>query len=716
MMKFLKGKTETAAPPPPQQGMSIEQALMAANAHWNAGQAGQAEYLCQQVLAVWPENPDALHLLSLLAHGFGNRDSALDYMRRACSAPRAPALFHSNFAEMLRQAGRLIDGEAEGRRAVALDARLPAGWTNLGIILQESGKLEESLQALRTVCQMTPDVPEAHNNLGNTYRRLGRLNEAREEYETAIRLNSSYPEAYSNLANLLNDLGRQDEAMAAARRAIELNPRNPDAYLNAAAIAQARKQTGEAIRWVNTILSFAPHHPGALLALAALLKEDEDFPTAEQVARQAVTVTPQQGEAHEMLGQVLQGMSRFDEAQAEYDEAARLPMPAPESPVEKKAMLLLELGRLKEALAVFDQALAINPRSASVWFNRCEAKKFTADDPDIAKMAGLLTDGEHQGIGRADRLALSFALGKACLDAGQDDQAFAYLNEANRLKRSTFAYDAEAVSRWLEDIARTVSKAQLARLAGHGDSSELPIFIVGMPRSGTTLIEQILAAHPAVYGAGESRLLQSMVDQISGPDHQPLGYPRLVENTAPEDLPKLARHYLDRMSALAPNKARIIDKMPANFLYAGFIHALFPNARILHCRRNPVDTCLSCYTQHFSGEQKFAYDLAELGKFYKGYEGLMDYWKSVLPADRYTEVIYEQVVDDLEGEARRLVAFCGLEWNPACLAFHKLERPVRTSSVAQVRQPIYKGSVGRWKRYARHLGPLLQALGIPEGS
>jgi tetratricopeptide (TPR) repeat protein len=701
-MKFLQWKKEP--PPPPQQSMSIEQAVVTAYAHWNAGQTQQAEYFCRQVLAAWPEHPDALHLLGLLAHGFGNRDSALDYMRRACAAPRAPALFHSNLAEMLRQAGQLSEAEAEGRRAVALDARVPEAWTNLGIVLQESGKLEESLNCLFKVCQLIPASPEAHNNLGNTYRRLGRLNEAKGKYEEAIRLNPSYSEAHSNLANLLNELGAHDEAMTTIRRAIESNPRNADAYLNAAAIALSRKQPDEAIRWINNILSFAPEHPGGLLALAAIQMEAEDFATAVQTARRAVAAAPQSGEAHEMLGLVLQAMCRPDEARAEYEQAAKLPMARSHGPVEKKAVLLLEQGRNQEALAAFDAALALTPRSASVWRHRCEAKQFTADDVDIDTMQRLLDDGAQQGISRDDRIALLFALGKACLDADEAHRAFAYLDEANRLKRSSFDHDAAAVDQWMDDIARTVSPEQLARLAGHGDPSELPLFIVGMPCSGMPRVEQILTSHPQVHGSGKLRLLQNMIDQISGPDHVPLGYPRLIESTAPEDLPKLARYYLDRVSALAPGRLRIINKMPANFLYAGFIHALFPNARIIHCRRDPVDTCLSCYARLFSpGEQKFAYDLKELGAFYRGYERLTAYWKAVLPEDRYTEVRYEDMVESPEEEARRLADFCGLDWNQADLSSHKLEEPARTAGV------------GCWKLFAQQLAPLLQTLEVGGG-
>lgn len=700
-----------------QQGVTIEQAMATAYAHWTAGQAAQAEQLCRQVLAVWPEHADALHLLGLMAHGFGNLPTALDYLRRACAAPRAPALFYSNLAEMLRQAGLLVEAEAAARRAVALEARAVAGWANLGIILQESGKLEESLECLTRVCRLTPDSPQAHNNLGNTFKRLGRLNEARGEYATAISLAAGYTEAHSNLACLLNELGEHEAAMASVRRAIEIDPRNVDAYLNAAAIAQARHQPDEAVRWIENIFSFAPEHPRALLALATTQREAEDFAAAAQSSRRAVALLPQSGEAHETLGQALQSLNRSEEALAEFDQAARLPMPRAESALERKAVLLLELGRGAEALSAFDAALARTPTAASVWFNRCEAKSFTAGDPDIAAMERLLAESAVQGIARDDRISLLFALGKACLDAGDDDRAFACLAEGNRLKRETIPYDADALDQWVTDIIETFIPEQMERLSGgrgvsSGDPSEVPVFIVGMPRSGTTLVEQILASHPLVHGAGELRLIQSMVDQISGPDRVPLGYPRLVAATAPEDLSKLARHYLERVSVLAPGKPRITDKMPANFLYAGLIHAMLPNARIIHCRRDPVDTCLSCYTKLFAGEQKFAYDLAELGRFHKAYQRLTEHWHWLLPAARYSEIRYEDVVGDLEGQARALVAFCGLEWNEACLAFHRLQRPVRTASVVQVRRPITRSRVGRWRQYARHLGPLLAELGV----
>jgi hypothetical protein len=244
---------------------------------------------------------------------------------------------------------------------------------------------------------------------------------------------------------------------------------------------------------------------------------------------------------------------------------------------------------------------------------------------------------------------------------------------------------------------------------GLGDPSSVPVFIVGMPRSGTTLIEQILASHPRVFGAGELMNLTRTVATLSR--RAPfLG--AILAMGAPE-LRELGAHYVTEVRQLAPEADRIIDKMPANFRLVGLIHLALPNARIIHARRDPLDTCFSCFSQLFSGDQPFSYDLAELGRYYSAYEMLMQHWRRVLPRGVMLEVNYEDVIGDLEGEARRIVSHCGLEWDDACLSFHQTERPVR--STFQVRQPIYRNSVGRWRLYERHLGPLIGALGLHFG-
>lgn len=693
-------KPSSSASPP---DLSVEEALTRAYAHWNAGQTDQAELFCQRVLAAWPGQCDALHLLGVIAHAFGNLDLALQHVRQACLAPRAPAVYFSNLAEMCRQKGLLEEGEQAGRRATALDPVLTAAWNNLGIILQEAGKLEESVVCLERVTNAEPNNPEARNNLGNTFKRLGRLDKAKACYDTALSLHPNYAEARSNLAHLLNDLGLVEQAAQEARRAIEINPRLADAYINLAGVEMARNLHGEALRWVNAVLAFMPGHAGALVARARCLRHLDREEEAIEDARRAVAAVPRNPDVHNALGEALQAADRYDEALAAFDTAAELPGTVAETARLNRATLLMELGRGKDALAAFDDILAANPRCVVAWQGRADIKTFSAGDPDIARMEALLSSDTVQALN--DRLCLRFALGKVYMDAGDPVRAFHHLDEGNRMKRATFSFDVKAADRWMRDIAKTVSASLLKRSEGAGNPSAMPVFVLGMPRSGTTLVEQILASHPLVRGAGEIRALQTLVAGLGD-------YPAVLKQATPEALKRLGDDYLARIAPLAQGRRHVVDKMPANFLHAGLIRLILPNAHIIHCRRDPVDTCLSCYTKLFTSEQLFSYDLEELGAFHRSYQTLTAHWRKVLPKDRFIEAQYEAVVDDLEGQARRLVDFLGLPWDDACLNFHKTERPVRTASTNQVRQPIYTTSSGRWRKYAAHLQPLLAALGV----
>ncbi len=689
--------------------ITIEEAVARAYGHWNAGQNAQAEQLCTQVLQAWPQHASALHLMGLLAFTHGNRPLAIDYLRRACAAPSAPAIYHSNLAEIYRQSGRMGEAEEAARRALAIDNQLVAGWTNLGIVLQESGKLEESHLCLQRAVERAPSA-ENHNNLANTLKRMGRLEEAGRHYRAALALKPSYAEAHNNLALLLNTLGDSKAAMEEVRKAIDLNPQYADAYVNAAAICLTSNDTAEALRWLNNLASFAPDHPGGLIARARAFLEGDRCEDALEAARRATDVAPESGEAADVLGQVLAMQDKSAEALAAFERASKLPAPQPESALVGKGALLMELGRNPEALQAFDAALAVNPNSARALFNRTSIRKCAAGDPDIALMKSLLASGTVEASD--DKIMLHFALGKVWLDAGDSERAFAHLAQGSRLKRASFEYDPDATERWVAEIAETFSPDLMARFAGAGDTSDVPVFVLGMPRSGTTLIEQILASHPRLHGAGELKTLNHLVESSPNPVPGSQLFPAMMKTTTPQALAALGKSYADQVRSLAPGKAHVVDKMPGNFLYAGLIHLILPKVRIIHSRRDGVDTCLSCYTKLFAGEQKFTYDLAELGRFHRSYDTLMAHWRKLLPADRFLEVQYEDVVDDLEGQSRRMIEFLGLEWDEACLKFHQTARQIHTASFNQVREPIYRSSVGRWKRYAKHLRPLLDSLGV----
>ena len=685
------------------QGISIEQALAQAHAHWDAGQNMQAELLCQQVLAVWPGQSDALHLMGLMSYAFGNLDLAIDQLRKAVQAPRVSPMYLSNLAEMCRQKGFLAEGEEAARRAVTLEPTLVAGWNNLGIIQQEAGKLDESLASLNRVVGLRPEDPLARNNLGNTLKRLGRLQEAKSQYEAALALQPTYAEANSNLGALLNDLGRPDEALAAVRRAMDANPRLADAYINAAGVESARRNYAEALRWTEGLLTFAPLHAGGLSTKATLLGHLDRHDEAVDAARLATSSAPGNGDMLVTMGEALKGQGQMDQALAAFDKAIGLGGLALEKAMIQKAAVLMEQGEKAPARKVLEEVVARFPSSVSAWLTLSDLKRFEADDPDLARMEALVQQGAVQA--RTDAAALRYALAKAWMDTGDGERAFAHLDEANRMTRETFQYDADATSKWMDSIAEAFTPKAMKKLEGKGDPSEMPVFVVGVPRSGTTLVEQILASHPQVHGAGELSTLRKLVD-VNG------GLPQILQTLKPEGAKAIGGAYVAEITKLAGGKLKVVDKMPSNFLLAGLIPLLLPHAKIIHVRRSPVDTCLSCYTKLFAREQLFAYDQEELGRFYVDYDKLMAHWRKILPADRFLEVNYEDVVEDLEREARRMITFIGLtKWSPSVLDFHKTKRVVRTASVNQVRQPVFKNSVGRWKPYAPQLKTLTKALG-----
>ena len=438
---------------------------------------------------------------------------------------------------------------------------------------------------------------------------------------------------------------------------------------------------------------------GALAPRALTLKELERLDEALEAAKRAVLVAPHSPEPHNATGQVFQAMGEFEAALASYDRAAASPGPAQLDAVINRGTLFMEFGRRAEAIKAMEQAAIAYPDTSGILFAQTELKRLERGDPLIGQLQALLA---REGSSLTERATLHFGLGKALLDIDESAHAFRHYDEGNRLKRSTLTYDADADERWMESIAEVFSPPLLAAKADIGARSELPVFIVGMPRSGTTLVEQILASHPLVHGAGELKCLRSLVDGIEN-------FPAGVPNLTGAQLTALGEAYLAFGAPMAAGRRYLLDKMPSNFQLCGMIRLILPDARIIHCRRDPVDTCLSCYTKLFAGEQAFT---TELGRFHRAYQKLMAHWRATLPASHFLEVDYEAVVEGIETQTRRMLAFLSLPWDESCLRFHETERPIRTASVNQVREPLYRTSAGRWRKHASQLTRLLEALGV----
>jgi tetratricopeptide (TPR) repeat protein len=627
----------------------------------------------------------------------------------SAGSPGRPAAAQALFAAAVQshQAMDIVTAERRYRQVLAIDPRHADSLQFLGVIAAQTGRRQEALTLIGKAVEHRPANAEAHNNLGALLHDLGRHDQAIEAYGKALVLKPGYAHAHCNLGVTLHAAGRSHEALAAYRRAIDLAPSYAEAHNNLGTALRDLMREDEAATAFRRAVALKPDYPDALINHSGALRRAGRAAEALAPGARALELKPGYPEAHVNLGNLLEELGRGEEAIAAYRRAIEL-NPTFTEAYNALGIAYQELGRASEAIAAVDQALAIEPGSAHAWRIRSGLKSFERGDPDIDSMEALLSTA--QGLGLLDRMRLEFALGKAWMDVGDAGHAFAHLNAGNRLRRDSLSYDARADVARIEAIAAAFSPDLMRRYAGLGDPSQLPIFIVGMPRAGTTLIEQILASHPDVHGGGELTQLGALIDEASSFGGVLYGYPQLLSHLTSERLAQLGGAYCEQIASLALGRRRVTDKTPANFLYAGLIHLMAPNGRIIHCRRDPRDTCLSCYTTLFSSGQRFTYDLGELGAYYRSYAGLMDLWRELLPPDRFTEVRYEAVVADLEGEARRLVAFCGLEWDEACLDFHKTERQVRTASANQVRQPLYRGSVGRWERYADHLAPLTAAL------
>ena len=692
--------------------MALPPSLAEALHHWQSGDADGAEAMCRKILAAAPQEGRALHLLGVIARAQGKPSVALDCFQRSCAAADATAGMLDDLAELYQGLGRLAEAKATARRALAAPGASAVARHRLALVLFATGELAEARAALEQVVALQPGSVEARNNLGIVRQRLGDLPAAVEAYDGALALDAENTAAHSNLASVLGELGQFEAALEHARRAIAREPALVGAYVYAALAEAGLARHAAALQWLDQAIALAPKSSRVLLARAEALRRLDRFEEGLAASRQAVALTPEDGEAQNMLGLLCHALGRDEEALQAFEKAARL-MPHPGAALTNKAAVLLESGRSAEGAAALAAALAGEPELATAWYARADMTSYTPGHPDIAAMEQLLASNGSRNRPRSarqraeDRVLLHYALGQAYLDVRDAPRAFQHLNEGSRRKRATFSYDVAIDERWMASVAVAFPSALFAARRGAGEPSEVPIFILGVPRSGTTLVQQILAALPGVHAAGEPRHLERVVGELGGP------YPDVVAGLTRDRLGALGWRYLALATAAAPaGVRRIIDKMPNNFRYAGFIHLMLPEARIIHCRRNPVDTCLSCYSKLFTTGQEFTYDLRELGRYYQSYAKLMAHWRAVLPSERFIEIDYESVVGNLETEARRLAAFCGLPWDDACLNFHHGVQVVRTASMNQVRRPLYASSVARWEAFRGELAPLLEALGM----
>jgi tetratricopeptide (TPR) repeat protein len=629
-------------------------------------------------------------------------------MNRASSSSLPPVVRLFEEAVRLQQHGRLREASERHEQVLRQAPDHLGSLQLLGIIHARQGRPERGLTLLRKAVERHPSAADAHNNTGMILHAMNRDVEAVAHYERALAINPRYAVAYNNMGIALAGLGQHDEAISSYRHALRLQPCYAEASNNLGSSLWAMQRSAEAAELFKAALAARPgFHEARMnlgLALAALDRPDEAIAELRAVLR----AQPNHAVAHRNLADLLIRLNRHADAVAHLAKACDL-QPGNAANHARKGVALQEMGRIDEARQCYERAIAIEPRCVRHYANLANATRMTSNNPHFAAMLALAEDTPSLSVG--EKIDLGFALGKSFADIGEHALSFDYLLRANALKRQHSGYDEARTLRPIERARELFTPELMGRHEGAGNPSPVPIFIVGMPRSGSTLVEQILASHPLVAAAGEVMVFPQAM-RAAGVHTKARPFPDGVPDVTGAQLRDVADRYLTAMLTLRAGAPRVTDKMLFNFECAGLIHLALPNARIIHMCRDPIDTCLSCFSLDFVSSPQM-YDLAELGRYYRAYSALMRHWRDLLPPGVMLEVQYEDLVFDLESHARRIVAHCGLEWDPACLAFHETQRPIRTYSFAQVRQPVYRSSVGRWRPPADALRPLLDALAMP---
>jgi tetratricopeptide (TPR) repeat protein len=620
----------------------------------------------RKALALQPRNPDALIDAADAERSLGRSREAVGLYQRALQIEPQRADVLNNLGNSFLDLGDGVSAAGCYRRALELRPQDAQVLCNLGNVLRRLGELDEATRCTRRALELAPGLAMAHNNLGLLLVARGERDAAVTSYREALRHNPGYVEALSNLGNALRELGQRSEALSAYRRAVELDPKQADSHFYFGQALLESRRIQQAADSFRSALALQPTHMAAHLGLASVQRVQGLASEAEATCERAVALSPDSPEALVLLGE-----------------------------------LRADRGQFAEAQELFERVLAADPKFAPAYCSIAAHRRMTRDDADwLQGVQALLAT--HLPL--ADELLLRYALGKYFDEAGAYDEAFSSYQQANELnKRAGGGYDGDHLSALVGRIIFSCDRVFVQSARARVSTSEVPVFIVGMPRSGTSLTEQILASHPDVFGAGEVAFWDRAFARLGEPVARG---GRGGQDPTDSTLADSAMEYLKRVQPRAGAALRITDKMPANFFYAGLIHAVFPRARIIHMQRHPLDTCVSVYFQNFFNVSPYANDLNHLAHYYGQYLRIMAHWRSVLPAHALLEVPYEGLVQDPEAWTRRMLDFVGLPWDPQCLQFHRTERSVITASRWQVRQKVNTTSVARWRHYGKYLAPL----------
>ena len=638
------------------------------------GNLKAAERKYRSILKKAPDHSETLQYLAILLLQLGHSDSALHFMQKALDTAHENPHLLKNIAEIYRCQGDFDNARQFAEKALAIEVDNVDALAILGSTYSQQNQPQSAITCFTQALELSPDDVFVRYDLAGVLCSTGQQKIAIEHYRRALSQFPDFDECRISLANTLLELEYFDQALDHYQQVLKRQPGNASVLNCLGKLFEAQDNRDKAKLNFELALKHDPGLVDARLNLGKLFI-GTDPEQAQSWFSSVLEINPENAQCFYWLG-----------------------------------ILAQTLGKFEAATTSFIQTLKLKPDFSDAWYRLSIDGNYEPTNQQIKTIEQLFNDRIEADPDDKNLIALGFTLGRFHEQRADYKSAFEYFHYANRLKARLHRFDRAQHDSQIDDIIKLFDADFFRQRLDWGSSSKLPVFIIGMPRSGTSLVEQILSCHEQIFGAGELQFMQELVASLKTNNPAPSkSHAGRFKNLDQQQIGQMTQQYLTRLQALQPDARRILDKLPGNYLRLGIILTIFPQARIIHCKREPMDTCWSCYTQNFGQGLNFTNDLENIGHAYRGYLRLMAHWQEIF-SNNILDLEYEALLDDPETESRRLLEHCGLEWDPEVLNFTDRQHPVSTASLWQVRQPLYKTAIGRWKIYQQHLKPLQKIL------
>jgi tetratricopeptide (TPR) repeat protein len=706
--------------------LTLHQALQKGIEAHKAGNVQEADRFYTAILKAQPKHPDANHNMGVLAVSVGKAEQSLPFFQAALELNKTVTQYWLSYIDALIKVGKLTDAKAaidqakrnglKGNDVGSLERQLsgletgsvvsngslefrepPENQLRSLINLYTTGQHQKAKTRAIQLLKQYQNSINLYNMLGAANKSLGKLEEAIEAYKKALAIKPDYADAYYNMGNTLKQQGKLADAVDAYRKALFIKPDYTDAYYNMGVTFKRQNNLEDAVDAYRKALLIKPDHVDAYNNMGVALQEQGRLEEAIEAFTEALSLKPDFADAHYNMGYTLKEKGKLEDAIQSYEKALTF-KPDFADAYYNLGNLLKEKGKLEEAIQAYQKAISIRPSFVEALYNLSTIKKFTPNDPHFVKVLEL---SKHRDLSKDDECYINFALAKMHEDVGELDKSFAYLSRGNYLRQKLLNYSINIDQTLFSCLKSSQAKISENNLViGEENSERLPIFIFGMPRSGTTLVEQIISAHPEVFGAGELNYVAKFGKELC--------LDQTLINTA--SISDFRESYLSEVLKLQNEKHFVTDKMPQNFRFVPLICAAFPEAKLVHVKRNAAAVCWSNYKRYYATNGLgYCYDLKNLVAYYRLYEDLMNRWQSIY-GDRIYNLNYENLTTQQVPETKNLLRHLGLDWNEACLSPHKNKRSIKTASLQQVRQKVYTGSSEEWRKYQTYLDGAFDSL------